>query len=156
MATAAAAEPEPRPSSVALLLDHLRAVPRPTELDIAILDDAGPYPARSYARVDRHLGIHAPDLPRLARDFRGAYASLRRRRRETTEGGVGEGEVEASSGFLDATACLLLVCPDHSTAWADRRRALLLDGGLAAAEDERGLREELEFCDLLFTQHSKA
>jgi len=61
---------------------------------------------------------------------------------------------ELTSRILDTISCLLLVCPDHSTAWADRRRALLGDD--ASVIDECFLQRELDFCNLLFTQHSKA
>lgn len=176
----ASAPPPPPPRSVALLIGHLGGAPRPEEFNIAILPDAcadvdvdgaGPpsrYPEGAFAKVGTHLGLHAPCLPMLAREFREEYASLRargrRRRRchgsaeEEEEGGGPPESASASASarrMRDATSCLLLVCPDHSTAWADRRRAMLA-GTNGAGDDERALRDELDFCNLLFTQHSKA
>lgn len=142
----------PPPRSVALLIDKLSQKPLPTDLDITILDvdSSAAYPDRAFAKVETHFGIHAPDLPRLAREFREEYALLRQRRRHRSTGAV-----ETSLRVLDTTTCLLLVCPDHSTAWADRRQALLL-GSHGATPGEGALHKELDFCNMLFTQHSKA
>ena len=148
------------PKSVALLIDYLNQTPYPTEVNIAILDDSKSYPDRAYAKVDHHLGIHAPDLPQLAHEFREQYALLRRRYRQRrdavgpNDGGVSGGMEELVFRILSITTCLLLVCPDHSSAWADRRRALLNDDD--AVMEECALRKEMDFCNLLFTQHSKA
>lgn len=38
---------------------------------------ASSYPTNAFKKVDEHLGLHAPDLPRLARDFRDDYYALR-------------------------------------------------------------------------------
>jgi hypothetical protein len=83
-----------QPEAVRVLTALLRQVPRPEEMSIAILraeveesgdaanaahtNGGGPvYPADAFMKVDEHLGIHAPDLPQLARDFRSDYYALR-------------------------------------------------------------------------------
>ena len=89
-----------QPEAVRVLTSLLRQVPIPEEMSIAILraeveengsadanaavntgtsgGGCGPvYPADAFKKVDEHLGIHAPDLPRLARDFRSDYYGLR-------------------------------------------------------------------------------
>ena len=76
--------------------------------------------------------------------------------------------------IMDATTCLLLLCPDHPTAWADRRRLILhrqreeeMNGNTDRNDDDDNnddnihsahslLQMELQFLNLLFTQHSKA
>jgi len=150
------------PRSVTLLNDYLTQTPLPTDVNIAILDPdpKAEYPERAYAKVDTHLGINAPDLPQLAREFREEYALLRRRYRQrgadsNNNGMNGVDNTELASRIFSTTTCLLLVCPDHSTAWADRRRVLLRDSN-AKEEEEDILQKELGFCNLLFTQHSKA
>lgn len=82
-----------QPEAVRVLTALLRQVPIPEEMSIAILraeveesgdanaahtGGSGPvYPADAFKKVDEHLGLHAPDLPRLARDFRADYYRLR-------------------------------------------------------------------------------
>lgn len=89
-----------QPEAVRVLTALLRQIPIPEEMSIAILraeveesgdanaahtvgtscGDGGSvplYPADAFKKVDEHLGLHAPDLPRLARDFRGDYYRLR-------------------------------------------------------------------------------
>ena len=152
------------PTSIALLIEHLNESPNPTDFSIAILDaDLGAaYPERAYTKVDNHLGINAPDLPQLAREFREEYALLRRRYRRAGSAEIHELRLGIEMGILDITKCLLLVCPDHSTAWADRRRALLGDDVAVncttnpTEQKKCTMKKELDFCDLLFTQHSKA
>ena len=134
------------------------------------------YPMRSYAKVQTNLGIHAPDLPILAREFRAEYYFLRRLYRDGFCSSSSSSSTASnnnnnnndnimnmtqrskkllSTRFFDVTSCLLLVCPDHSTAWADRRRALLVKGDMIFFNEDV-FQRELEFLDLLFTQHSKA
>ncbi len=111
-------------------------------------------PEKSYAKIATHLGIHAPHLPMLARDFRTEYFSLRCILRNCVDSDKIANIPEwLFLRKLDATTCLLLVCPDHSTAWADRRRVLLGGGD---SIDEVTLGREFDFLNLLFTQHSKA
>ena len=62
---------------------------------------------------------------------------------------------------MEATACLLLTCPDNATAWSDRRRALLFaegdaEGHMSSRKVKNIFISELKFLDLLFTTHSKA
>ena len=57
--------------------------------------------------------------------------------------------------LFNITSCLLLIQPDHSTVWSDRRRCLLL---FKKEENDILLMwyNELDYLDLLMTQHSKA
>jgi hypothetical protein len=106
----------------------------PYEFDIAILSDQAndeDYPDTAILLLNGSLGVNALDLPRLASDVRRDYWQYR-----------GEHYLESS------TKCLLLLCPDHATAWADRRRYLLRTQG--------NLQEELSFLNLLMTKHTKA
>ena len=87
------------------------------------------------------------------------------------------GAATAASKMIETTACLLLVNPDHATVWADRRRALLCTLDISMREqrttgsqdrftssDERKTnhtpmkvwKDEIQYLDLMFTQHSKA
>lgn len=150
------------PRSINLLINYLNQSPHPTEVNIAILhpDSNDAYPELAYAKVEEHLGINAPDLPKLARDFRHEYALLRQqcfRQSDADDAGrdgiMMDDVTSLRSRILDTTTCLLLVCPDHSTAWADRRRAL---SGANKSMEEYVLQKEMRFCNLLFTQHSKA
>ena len=110
--------------------------PFPTELDICILD------GETMIRVDQNVGIDAHHLPPLARDFRANYAHVRR-------------SICHETSLVEATTCLLLVCPDHSTAWADRRRALFSKAP-PQQTPLRAYQAELTFLNFLFTKHSKA
>ena len=84
------------------------------EFDIAIL--RGPDEQGDPFVVEQGvLGLHAGDLAWLARDCRTVYRKVRKD--ITTTAGKQE--------LLRVSSCLLLVCPDHATAWADRKRALL-------------------------------
>ena len=154
-----------------------------------------------------HLGIHAPNLPFLARTFRQEYYSLRRSYYSNNQNySAASSAVAASSSdavvtatatatatetkqdviekqLWNATTCLLLVCPDHASAWSDRKRILLnnndtdvagdgdhddalsccgtynnvnANANNTCAADNRKWQKELEFLNLLFTQHSKA
>ena len=124
----------------------------PIDLSVTVLradeDDEDEWPRRAFAKEGAHLGVHAGDVPRLLREFRDYHLELRRRRRRD-----GNDDVDS---MLDATACHLLLCPDQSTAWADRRRVLLLSGVSNSDVSNQYLENELAFLDLLFTQHSKA
>lgn len=102
--------------------------------------------------------------------IRTAYYRDKRRLATTAAAAAANGtDGQDPLSWLDlrtVTSCLLLVNPDHSTAWADRRRAVhgLLEGSEATeaeAEVRRGdnarwWHQELDFLDLLMTQHSKA
>lgn len=113
---------------------------KPTEFDIAILSDkASENLQDAFVLQDGALGVNALDLPYLARDFRQDYWKCRKS--------------DGSEDLLlwNVTKCLLLLCPDHATAWADRRRYLLLLNNCRET-----LEEELTFVNLLMTKHTKA
>lgn len=82
-----------------------------------------------------HLGLDARSLPWMTQEIRQEYKRLRK---------------EGTENLLAVTSCLLLVNPDHSTAWADRRRSLL------PRDNIETWQQELEYLNLLMTQHSKA
>ena len=108
---------------------------KPNEFDIAILSDQASdedYPDTAIVYQNGCLAVNALDLPRLASDVRRDYWQSR-----------GEHNNPESS-----TKCLLLLCPDHATAWADRRRHMLRTQG--------NLPHELYFLNLLMTKHTKA
>ena len=56
------------------------------------------------------LGVNALDVPRLARNVRQDYKASR-----------------VTNKILVTKCLLLLLCPDHATAWADRGRHLQSD-----------------------------
>jgi hypothetical protein len=62
--------------------------------------------------------------------------------------------------MMKVLTCLLLVCPDHATAWSDRRRVILRTLiQVNHTDDEEKIKileEEMDYLDLLFTHHSKA
>jgi hypothetical protein len=93
----------------------------------------------------QHLGLDARSLPWMTRDIRQAYWQCRRAH-------LANNTPSQEDGLLTVTSCLLLVNPDHATAWADRRRCLLLLGN----DDKHSWPSELAFLNLLMTQHSKA
>jgi len=111
----------------------------PTEFDIAILSgEANENLEDAFVLQDgSFLGVNALDLPRLARDVRQDYWKSRKE----------------NSTLENVTKCLLLLCPDHATAWADRRRHLQR---LNFTEQQVALREELAFLNLLMTKHTKS
>jgi hypothetical protein len=108
----------------------------------------------SIVQHERHLGLDARALPWMTREIKQEYKALRKR---FTSGSKASETKEQSSSrqmmMLDATACLLLVNPDHATAWADRRRSLL---HLETSLNSFCWTKELAFVNLLMTQHSKA
>mmetsp|Transcript_11302 Transcript_11302/g.26874 ORF Transcript_11302/g.26874 Transcript_11302/m.26874 type:complete len:704 (+) Transcript_11302:1-2112(+) len=121
--------------------------------------------------VDGHLGLDARSLPWITRELRKAYKKLRQDKhvhqysRDLDDDDNDEtksvGAAAAASKIIKTTECLLLVNPDHSTVWADRRRALLrtLDNSCTQKSNDRqwGVwKNEIQFLDLLFSQHSKA
>ena len=124
----------------------LREEPRPSEYDIAILRSTKE--GDPFVKIEHHLGLHAGDLPWLARDFRQAYREIRPIKGD-------------SEHVLKVTSCLLLVCPDHATAWADRKRALLSISSSSNRKEQEHCyiqiwKQELEFLNLLMTKHTKA
>ena len=115
----------------------------PTEFDIAILSEK-PNDNLQDAFVLQDatfLGVNALDLPCLACNIRRDYWKCR--------------NSSTASGDLESvTKCLLLLCPDHATAWADRRRYLLRL--MNDEERQEALCDELVFVNLLMTRHTKA
>jgi hypothetical protein len=130
----------------------LNTEPIPKQLELTILpleDDNTPF-----LKEDIYLGIHFPCLPKLSRDFRSIYKSLKYELVDTS------GSEHFGDQMMKVLTCLLLVCPDHATAWADRRRCILRKlNQVQQMDDEETLKvleKELDYLDLLFTQHSKA
>ena len=109
---------------------------KPREFDIAILNDKESDNLEDAFLLQDgcFLGVNALDLPRLARNVRRDYWQCRK----------------SQDDVWNVTKCLLLLCPDHATAWADRRRHLLRNN------DRHALRDELAFSNLLMTKHTKA
>jgi hypothetical protein len=109
----------------------------------------------SIVQHERHLGLDARALPWMTREIKQEYKALRKMFK--TSGKASETKEQSSSRqmmmMIDATACLLLVNPDHATAWADRRRSLL---HLETFLNSFCWKKELAFVNLLMTQHSKA
>ena len=168
------------PPSVTALVKLMKQEPLPTELDIAVLlhmndndndndnDNAEQQENEmtrtrlhnAFVKVDTHLGINAADLPLLAREFRAHYNTLRCLRNKCNDDGDVVSLIDILHlDMMDATMCLLCVCPDHSTAWADRCRSILFltsDEARREQEEKKGamFSEELQFLNLLFTRHS--
>ena len=145
--------------SVMALSSLLRQEPLPKELEVTILPFPDDDDEKSFMKDGIHLGIHAPHVPKLAREFRKLYYSLR----HLAIGLPSESsDQKDESHLLDCISCLLLLCPDHATAWADRKRLLQscwrrqievmsnLDSQMTFWKDE------LRYMNMLFTQHSKA
>jgi hypothetical protein len=119
---------------------------QPTDFEITIL--SGSDETKRQLSVDesivlhgQHLGLEARSLPWLTQAIRQDYKRLR----NSKESGI----------LLTITSCLLLVNPDHATAWADRRRCLLKQQQ-EQSNNGGGWKNELKYLNLLLTQHSKA
>lgn len=111
---------------------------KPTDFDIAILSDKESETLEdAFVLLDGALGVNALDLPLLARDVREDYWACRNCDHDA---------------LWKVTKCLLLLCPDHATAWADRRRYLLRMN----KRQQEALHKELAFSNLLMTKHTKA
>eukprot|EP00534_Pseudo-nitzschia_fraudulenta_P001440 CAMPEP_0201127132 /NCGR_PEP_ID=MMETSP0850-20130426/28909_1 /ASSEMBLY_ACC=CAM_ASM_000622 /TAXON_ID=183588 /ORGANISM="Pseudo-nitzschia fraudulenta, Strain WWA7" /LENGTH=523 /DNA_ID=CAMNT_0047395859 /DNA_START=103 /DNA_END=1671 /DNA_ORIENTATION=- len=125
-----------------------------------------------------HLGLEARNLPMIARVLRKAYRRARQLAQNVAPTSISSAEKEA---LFRVTSCLLLLQPDHATAWADRRRWLsrqhdniqslnssafdFPNGDEDGDEhDEKFVEQastsswfqELDYLDILVTQHSKA
>ena len=117
-----------------------------------------------------HLGLEAQNLPLIARVLRKAYRRAKKKIQNSSSPSTAD-----KVALFHVTSCLLLIQPDHATAWADRRRCIIslqnseaqLSNPLALeSEDEEDESDpssdyylwfrELDYLDLLFTQHSKA
>ncbi len=209
---------DPQPPQITKLIQLLHGTKiDPTQLEITILPDridgssssssssgtnSNAYDDSDYyfLKDGIHLGIHAPNVPQLARLFRSEFYSIRHLYKKSTRNmkknvvvvvadddngnnvldvldnvvdvvdmnanvnDIDKREIKNRLG--DATKCLLLLCPDHATAWSDRKR--LLHNQCYHARFERNSMEYLEYVlsnvwqdemnylNLLFTQHSKA
>lgn len=150
---------------ISVLTSLLEQNPGAKELEITYLplpDDIGE--SVSFLKDGIHLGIHAPHVPQLAREFRKSYYGLRRNLMHANRMSGDEKSFELLMGSI---SCLLLLCPDHASAWSDRKRILLyrLDklkaspclGDANNSADYLTIWEgEMRYLDMLFTQHSKA
>lgn len=173
MTTAKEQETDSLSPTVEALTKLLRQEPK--EFDIAILrapaisDDDGEAGGISdpfiLSECGVHLGLNAGDLAWVARDFRRAYREVRpaflihiEAAAATTAGADSQ---LARKRLLQVTSCLLLVCPDNATAWADRKRALLAQQASTRKTGNDSLigyswDKELRFLNLLMTKHTKA
>ncbi|GFH45289.1 hypothetical protein CTEN210_01763 [Chaetoceros tenuissimus] len=146
-------------SSVLALSSLLRQEPLPKELEVTILPFPDDDEETSFMKDGIHLGIHAPHVPKLAREFRKLYYSLRHIAIGLPSGGS---DHKDESYLLDCISCLLLLCPDHATAWADRKRLLQScwrrqnEVGSNVDSQINFWKDELRYMNMLFTQHSKA
>lgn len=166
----------PQSESAKTLLLLLRQDPIPIELEITVLpidevqaEEGGQVSSEinatdDFLKVDIHLGIGAHNLPGLARDFRKDYYALRPSficNRNKLKFRL-QDDVTLNQRLNDSTTCLLMLCPDHATAWSDRRHSLLLSNSWNIENND--LKEhpqslwkgEIRFLDMLFSQHSKA
>jgi hypothetical protein len=122
---------------------------QPTDFEITILSGSDETKRRlsvdeSIVLHGQHLGLEARSLPWLTQAIRQDYKRLRN---STKESGM---------LLLTVTSCLLLVNPDHATAWADRRRCLVNQQQQQQGNNGGGWKNELKYLNLLLTQHSKA
>ena len=160
-------ETDSLPSTVQALTKLLRQEPK--EFDIAILrapattddEEGGSSDPFILSECGNHLGLNAGDLAWVARDFRRAYRKVRPVFLIHTEAATstrGTDPQLALERLLQVTSCLLLVCPDNATAWADRKRALLAQqaSNTEIGDDSLIWEDELRFLNLLMTKHTKA
>ena len=120
---------------------------KPTQYEITILPDHESYDGTPLLETSlvlvegRYLGLDARSLPYITKEIRQDY-NLQKQRFGCT------------NALLSSLSCLLLVNPDHATAWADRRRSLLQSFHIS---NDHGIwNDELQYINLLMTQHSKA
>lgn len=130
-------------------------------------------------KLGGHLGLDARHLPQMARILRKAYFHARLKQQQSilpsSKDRVPYEWLETIDLF-HSTSCLLLIQPDHATAWADRRRCLLslqycdlisLNPLGFSDNDVDSYRttdkaspllwnQELDYLDFLVTHHSKA
>ena len=164
----------PQSESAKSLLLLLRQDPIPKEFEITILpidelkanegqDSSETHTKHDFVKVDIHLGINALNLPILAHNFRNDYYALRPTfisNRNKSSLKTNE-FISLNQSLKDSTTCLLMLCPDNDTVWADRRHALLLSNRWNIDDNELSHNqslwdEEIRFLDMLFSQHSKA
>ncbi len=163
-------------NSLRILTDLLRSDPPPKELEITILPLNSEDDPTCFMKEGVHLGIHAPKVGKIAKEFRSEYYSCRRKKPQdgygADSGAVVSTNVNAlampkteaeEATLMDCTSCLLLLCPDHATAWSDRRRLLLQKFRLIPENQPDTLlsrfqfwKFEIGYLNMLYTQHSKA
>jgi len=144
---------EARPECITELCNLLQGQ-FPSQLEITILPDRSEEDDNDenylYLKDGIHLGIHAPNIPYLAKAFRNEYYTLRSLLNNKT---IDENHLSwLEKRLWDAITCLLLICPDHATAWSDRKRLLISD----ELGNCNAFYSEIIFLNLLFSQHSKA
>ena len=140
----------------------------PTDFEITILPTATTNVESKMLSIDdsivlvdgKHLGLDARSLPWITREIRRDYKRIKQQQLQhplcTT--------TNNPELLLQVTSCLLLVNPDHATAWADRRRCTLTltqnekedTQNVTDKGDHTYWHQELKFLNLLMTQHSKA
>jgi hypothetical protein len=134
----------------------------PTDFEITILPTSTTNESErltideSIVLIDgKHLGLDARSLPWVTWEIRQDYRKCRKQQQCGDDNDTDTDATEFLLLLLTVTSCLLLVNPDHATAWADRRRCLL---SLLRNDDDDDdyWRHELTFLNLLMTQHSKA
>ena len=131
-----------------------------------------------------HLGIDAIAFPWMTRLIRAEYKCHKEKMKRTMQQKKENEFQDNKQYWIDMywiTSCLLLVNPDHTTVWADKRRALqqlvtssssipaLQETSSIIIKDEESLssssslrssrwwfQQEYQFINLLMTQHSKA
>ena len=126
-----------------------------------------------------HLGVDAIAFPWMTRLIRDEYKRHKEKRKrsmqqkeECQDTTTTTTTTTAKQYWIDMywiTSCLLLVNPDHTTVWADKRRALqqLVSSSIPPSSQETlhiagatasssWLQQEYQFVNLLMTQHSKA
>lgn len=118
--------------------------------------------AESLSLVEgRYLGLDVRSLPWMTQEIRQTY-----RQQKKLFTGTHNDDTESAAlrnvtlSLMQTIDCLLLVNPDHATAWADRRRCLLRLVVKQSTKEGRCSsmfwKKELDFVNLLMTQHSKA
>jgi hypothetical protein len=95
---------------------------------------------------DKFLGMDARSLPWITRAVRKDYRRVKENLASSDY--TAPSSLLIHKQLLKITTCLMLVNPDHSTAWADRRRCLI--------QLSNDWNFELDFVNLLMSQHSKA
>jgi len=170
------------PVAVTVLTSLLNENPVPTELGIAILrvdnddnhkhngeyqiiSDKNSYPHNAFVKIETNLGINAADLPKLAHEYRQEHTTLRRILLQSGSVVSRAPCQTLQDRIMKVTSCLLLLCPDNYTAWADRSRIIESENkkicenkrNIVAQENRQRqlLRDEITFINLIFTQHSK-
>jgi hypothetical protein len=141
-------------SKVVLHFSGLLAM-KPTRFEITILPGGSPSNEDGTLKLEdslvlaegTHLGLDARSLPYITKAIRQDYKQHKHR-------WYGASGNRDDAALLSTLSCLLLVNPDHATAWADRRRSLLQH--FLISKDHSIWNEELQYINLLMTQHSKA